>query len=59
MTVAVNYWWVSMVVICALLLIIWLVKRNLKDKKELEDEIIKSELNPKKHDDQTDNTIRP
>lgn len=47
----VNYLIIGLVVLAALAFIVWLIRRNLKDKKEFEKEIIESDLKPEKHDD--------
>jgi cytochrome c biogenesis protein ResB len=47
----INYWWLSLFLLLMVALIIWLIKRNLKDKKDFEKKMIQSELKPKKDDD--------
>ncbi|MDN5286654.1 MAG: hypothetical protein JWR38_2928 [Mucilaginibacter sp.] len=43
----INYWWLGLFIILMAMLVIWLIKRNHKDEKEYEKELIKSELLPK------------
>jgi len=47
----INYTIAGPVLIAVAALIIFLVRRNIKDKKQLEKEIIDSEIKPEKHDD--------
>lgn len=47
----INYWWMGLFLLAAAALIIWLIKRNRKDEKEFEQEIIQTELKPEDHDD--------
>jgi hypothetical protein len=47
----INYGWVGFALLLMIILIIWIIKRNKKDEKEYEDEIIQSEIKPKKHED--------
>jgi cytochrome c-type biogenesis protein CcmH/NrfF len=49
MATDINYWWTVPVLLLLILLVIWLIRRNRKDEKELEKEIIESELKPEKH----------
>ena len=46
----INYPVVGLVIIALLILVIWIVKTNLKDEKEFERKIIGSELKPKEHE---------
>jgi preprotein translocase subunit YajC len=41
----------GLVIVLVILLIVFLISRNRKDQKTMEDEITKSEIDPKKHDD--------
>ena len=59
MTTSINYWWTGLVLLLLVLLVIWLIKRNRKDEKDLEKEIIQSELKPEKHDDDVDKEVTP
>lgn len=47
----INYTIAGPVLIAVAALIIFLIRRNIKDKKQLEKEIIDSEIKPEKHDD--------
>lgn len=47
----INYWWLGLFIILMVILLIWLVKRNRKDQKEYEQELIKSELRPERNKD--------
>lgn len=46
----VNYPIVGLVLIAAIGLIVFLIRRNRKDKKKYEREVIQSEIKPEKHD---------
>ena len=59
MTTSINYWWTGLVLLLLVLLVIWLIKRNRKDEKDLEKVIIQSELKPEKHDDDVDKEVTP
>jgi Ca2+/Na+ antiporter len=59
MATSINYWWTGLVLLLLIVLVIWLIKRNRKDEKELEKEIIQSELKPEKHDDDVDKEVTP
>lgn len=41
----------GLVVVLVILLIVFLISRNRKDQKKMEQEITKSEIDPEKHDD--------
>jgi len=47
----INYWWVSLFLMLMAVLVIWLIKRNRKDEKEWERELIQSELKPEENPD--------
>jgi hypothetical protein len=47
----INYWIVIPFVIVVLLLLTWLIRRNLKDEKKYEKEANQSDIKPAKHDD--------
>jgi cytochrome c biogenesis protein ResB len=47
----INYWWVGLFLLLMAALIIWIIKRNLKDQKAFEKKIIQSELKPTKDHD--------
>lgn len=42
----INYWWVGLFLLLLVALVIWLIKRNRKDEKEWEKDVIQSELKP-------------
>ncbi|MET3115661.1 hypothetical protein AAKU52_003413 [Pedobacter sp. CG_S7] len=48
----INYWWVSLALLAMILLISWLIRRNQKDKKVYEKEVMQTEIKPEKHDDE-------
>ena len=54
-----SYWWIGLLAIGVIVLLVWLTKRDQKDKKEFEQEIIESELRPEKHDDDIDKDVQP
>lgn len=59
MTVDINYWWVGGLTIAIILLITWLIKRDRKDEKAYENEIIQSELKSDKPRESQDSDITP
>ena len=46
----INFWWVGLSLLAVTLLIIWIFKKDQKDKKKYEEKIIQSEIKPEKHD---------
>lgn len=46
-----NYYSVAFVVLIAVLLIVFLIKRNRRDQKNFEKNIINSEMKPEKHEE--------
>ena len=46
----INYPVVGLVIIALIVLIVWIIKTNLKDEKDFEQRIIGSELKPKEHE---------
>ncbi len=44
-----NYWILIPVVLAVILLLAWLVRRNIKDGKKYEKQVIESEQKPDKH----------
>lgn len=42
----VNYWWISVFILLIIILVIWLIRRNRKDEKRFEKDLIQSELKP-------------
>lgn len=59
MNVDVNYWWVGLIILGAILLIMWLIKRDRKDEKDFKNKIIQSEIKPEKHDEDEDKDVAP
>lgn len=59
MTADVNYWWVGALIIVIALLITWLIRRDRKDEKEFEKEIIQSEIKADEHKETKDSDITP
>ena len=55
----INYWWIAPLAIAVVIMIIWVLKRDQKDKDDFEKEIIESELPPEKHDDERDKEVKP
>jgi len=51
METAINYWWVVPILILLLILVGWMIRRNVKDEKDYEKDFNRSELKPRKHDD--------
>ena len=47
----INYWWVALTLVIMIVLIAWIIKRNKKDEKKYEDQIIQSDIRRKKHED--------
>jgi len=47
----IDYTIVAIVSLLVILLIVFLIRRNQKDKQKLEKEIIEGEMNPEKHKD--------
>jgi putative exporter of polyketide antibiotics len=47
----INYWGVGLFIAVMVALIIWLIKRNRKDEKTFEKDIIQSELKPEDDND--------
>jgi hypothetical protein len=47
-----NYYWLIPLGILAIALIVFVIKRNLKDQKDLENELNERELKPNKHDEE-------
>lgn len=47
----VNYPIVTIVVIAVIILLVWIIRRNQKDEKKLEQDIIQSELKPEENND--------
>jgi preprotein translocase subunit YajC len=47
----INYAIVIPVVLVAVLFVAWLVRRNMKDEKKIENEMNQAEIKPEKHDE--------
>lgn len=45
----INYPVIIIVVIAAVILLVWMIRRNLKDEKDYEKETMQSEIKPEKH----------
>jgi hypothetical protein len=54
METAINYWWVVPVLILLLILVGWMIRRNVKDEKKFEKDFMQSEIKPRKHDEHGD-----
>lgn len=57
---AINYWGTGLFIAVVVVLIIWLIRKNLKDEKTFEEEIIQSELKPeddKDHDEKSPDNL--
>ncbi len=50
-SIDINYWMAVPLLLLVIALLAWLIKRNQKDKKKVEKEIMQSELKPEKHDE--------
>lgn len=48
--------WFALFILAAIILILWLVRRNIKDGKEYEKEIIQSDIKPEIHEDDDQDT---
>ena len=55
----INYWWIALLVIAVIVMIIWVLKRDRKDKNVFVHDIIESELPAKKHDGERDKEVKP
>lgn len=56
----INYWGIGLFTAVMVVLILWLIRRNRKDEKTFEEEIIQSELKPeedKDHDEKSPDNI--
>ena len=51
METAINYWWVVPVLILLLILVGWMIRRNVKDEKDFEKDFTRSEIKSRKHDE--------
>ena len=55
----INYWWIAPLAIAVVVMIIWVLKRDQKNKNNFEKELIESELRAEKHDEDKDNEVKP
>lgn len=56
----INYWWTGLFVLLMVILVIWLIRRNRKDEKIFEEDLIQSELKPeenKDHDEKSPDNV--
>jgi hypothetical protein len=51
----IDYWWLTPFLLLMVALAIWLIKRNRKDEKEWEKEIIQSEIKLEDHNNDESN----
>jgi hypothetical protein len=51
METAINYWWVVPILIALLILVGWMIRRNIKDERDFEKDFTQSEIKPRKHDE--------
>ncbi|MFD0750415.1 hypothetical protein ACFQZS_09700 [Mucilaginibacter calamicampi] len=51
METAINYWWVMPILILLLILVGWIIRRNITDEKDFEKELNRSEIKRRKHID--------
>ena len=51
METAINYWWVVPALLLLLILVGWMIRRNIKDEKDFEKDFTQSEIKPRKHDE--------
>ena len=55
----INYWWIAPLAIAVIVMIIWVLKRDLKNKDDFEKKIIESELHAEKHAGEKDKEVKP
>ena len=55
----INYWWIAPLAIAVIVMIIWVLKRDLKNKDVFEKKIIESELHAEKRDGEKDKEVKP
>jgi LPXTG-motif cell wall-anchored protein len=53
----INYSLVGLVALAGIILLIFLIRRNQKDKKDFEKDITKSEIEPEQHKDAGENKL--
>jgi hypothetical protein len=59
MDIAVNYWWIGALALGVIILLVWVARRDQKDEKAFENEIIQSEIPKAKHNDHSDADVTP
>jgi len=55
----INYWWIAPIAVAVIIMVIWVLRRDQKDKDDFEHQIIESELHAEKHDAERDKEVRP
>ena len=55
----INYWWIAPIAVAVIVMIIWVLKRDQKDKDDFVHDIIESELPAEKHDGERDKEVKP
>ncbi|GAB2986316.1 hypothetical protein GCM10027049_27010 [Mucilaginibacter puniceus] len=55
----INYWWIAPIAIAVIVMIVWVLKRDQKDKDDFVQDIIESELHAEKHDGERDKEVKP
>lgn len=56
MKISSNVLWFALFILTAIVLIVWLVRRNIKDGNEYEKEVIQSDIKPELHEDDDQET---
>ncbi|UAY55217.1 hypothetical protein [Arachidicoccus terrestris] len=56
MEISSNVLWFALFILTAIVLVVWLVRRNIKDGKEYEKEVIQSDIKPELHKDDDQET---
>ncbi len=51
METAINYWWLLPVLILLVMLVGWMIRRNVKDEKKFEKDFIEAEMKPRPHNE--------
>jgi len=52
-----NYLWIVLAVVAAIILIGWLIRRNIRDRKKFERDFLQSDIQPEKHKDQENDGV--
>jgi hypothetical protein len=52
-----NNWWLGLFILLMIILVIWLIRRNLKDKKSFEKDLMASELKPEEDKQEKDESL--